>query len=79
MAEVDKTIEETVEETTSPNEEVVSVELEEQTDERSDAEKMRDAASLEASFYKNIAEDLDAVVLYNMCQQLFDDYKIDKV
>jgi len=79
MAEVDKTIEETVEETTSPNEEVVSVELEEQTDERSDAEKMRDAASLEASFYKNIAEDLDAVVLSNLSKQLVDDYKRDKV
>ena len=78
MAEVDKTIE-TVEETTSPNEEVVSVELKEAEDERSDVEKIRDAASEQADFYKNIADDLDEPTLQKLSKQLVDDYKRDRV
>ena len=78
MAEVDKTIE-TVEETTSPNEEVVSVELKDAEDERSDAEKIRDAASEQADFYKNIADDLDEPTLQKLSKQLVDDYKRDRV
>ena len=78
MAEVDKQIE-TIEEVETPKEEVVSVEINDSEDERTEAEKIRDQASAVSDFYSNLAESMDESVLQKLSKQLVDDYKRDRV